>query len=191
MDCTHKCSVLRFSVSSWQRFLLCSYACWTRPQIWHLGRLIVTSTWGIRTELTVCQEWWLKLEEKKRKQTLRSWAGCPHCRGSVACSWITIEKSSSKRKANMGCHIQNQKCQQQVYTQARWVQEEMKRPEEENKGEKVCYITRHLQRGESTLTASEMPFQKYIHLKKKILSSGVCGCLTEYGSQREAFVVEA
>lgn len=66
----------------------------------------------------------------------------------------------------MGCHIQNQKCQRQVYTQARWVQEEMKRPEEENKGEKVSYITRHLQRGESTLTASELPFQKYIHLKK-------------------------
>lgn len=32
--------------------------------------------------------------------------------------------------------------------------------------EKVSYITRHLQRGESTLTASEIPFQKYIHFKK-------------------------
>lgn len=114
----------------------------------------------------MCQEWWLKLEERKTKQTLRSWAGCPHCHGSVACSWITIKKSLSKRKANMGCHIQNQKCQRQVYTQARWVQEEMKRPEEESKGEKVSYITRHLQRGESTLTASEIPFQKNIHLKK-------------------------
>lgn len=61
---------------------------------------------------------------------------------------------NQKRKANMECQIQNHNCQQQVYTQARLVQEQMKTPE------KVSYITRGLQRGESTLTASEIPFQK-------------------------------